>query len=100
MRIRFVDEARLEFLDAISYYEKQRAGLGERFSTEFEQSALWLATHTDSCKLRPGGYRRFNLHVFPYYIPYIVRGSTLWILAAAHVKRKLEYWANRIRGAS
>jgi len=92
MRIRFVDEARLEFLDAISYYQKQQSELGHRIKVEVEQSTLWLATHVEACKLRPGGYRRFNLRIFPYYIPYIVRGSTLWVLAIAHVSRKPEYW--------
>jgi hypothetical protein len=75
MRIRFVDETRLEFLDAISYYNKQQPKLGQRFKVEVEQSILWLAEHVEACKLRPGGYRRLNLRVFPYYIPYVVRGS-------------------------
>jgi hypothetical protein len=74
MRIRFVDETRLEFLDAISYYNKQQPKLGQRFKVEVEQSILWLAEHVEACKLRPGGYRRLNLRVFPYYIPYVVRG--------------------------
>ena len=34
MNIKFVDEARFEFLDAISYYEEQQAGLGRRFKAE------------------------------------------------------------------
>ena len=31
MKITFVEEARLEFLDAISYYEDEQPGLGQRF---------------------------------------------------------------------
>ena len=95
MRIRFVDEANLEFLDTVSYYKKQRPDLGQRFKTEVDQSIRWLAEHVEACKLRPGAYRRFNLRVFPYYIPYIARGSTLWILAIAHTSRKPEYWIQR-----
>lgn len=34
MNIFFVPEARDEFLDAISYYEDARCGLGERFKEE------------------------------------------------------------------
>ena len=74
MKARFVDEARVEYLDAISYYTKQQPDLGYRFKVEVQQSILWLAKHAEACKLRPGGYRRLNLRVFPYYIPYIIRG--------------------------
>jgi plasmid stabilization system protein ParE len=95
MRIRFVDEARVELLDAISYYEKQHPGFGRRFKVEVEQTLLWLSEHSEACRLRPAGYRRLNLRVFPYYIPYITRGSTLWILAIAHERRRPEYWIQR-----
>jgi len=95
MRIKFVDEAGVEFLDGISYYEKQQRGLGRRFKTEVEQTLLWLIENPEVCRLRPGGYRRQNLTIFPYYIPYIVRGSTLWILAVSHTHRKPEYWIQR-----
>ncbi len=95
MTIRFVDEARDEFLNGISHYEKQQTGFGRRFKIEVEQSLLWLSEHSEACRLRPGGYRRLNLRIFPYYLPYIVRGSTLWILAIAHGHRKPEYWIQR-----
>jgi hypothetical protein len=67
MRIRFISEARLEFLNAITYYEEQRLGLGRRFKAEIEDSLLWLADHTEACRLRSGGYpstKDTNLSVF------------------------------------
>jgi hypothetical protein len=45
--IRFVDEARNEFLDAISAYEKARAGLGRRFKDEVDRGVLWIADHPE-----------------------------------------------------
>jgi plasmid stabilization system protein ParE len=99
MRIKFVDEAGVEFLDGISYYEKQKPGLGSRFKAEVEHTLLWLIEHDEACRLRPGGYRRLNLRIFPYYIPYVVRGSTLWILAVAHAHRDPEYWIQREKKA-
>lgn len=95
MKIRFVEEARAEFLDGISYYENQQSRLGRQFKIEVQQTLHWLAEHSEVCRLRPGGYRRLNLRVFPYYIPYIVRGSTLWVLAIAHGRRNPEYWIQR-----
>ena len=95
MTVTFVEEARSEFLDAISYYEEARPGLGQRFKDEVDRTVLWLAAHPGVCRLRSGGYRRMNLRAFPYYIPYIVRGTTLWVVAVAHGCRKPEYWIRR-----
>ena len=95
MNIRFVEEAQSEFLDAISDYEDARSGLGRSFKDEVERSVLWIADHPELYRLRPGDYRRINLRVFPYYIPYIVREEILWILAVAHASRKPHYWISR-----
>lgn len=94
MTIRFVAEAQREFLDAIVDYEDARSGLGQRFKNEVDRGILWIAEHPELSRLRSGSYRRINLRVFPY-IPYIVRGQTLWILAIAHASRKPLYWIAR-----
>jgi len=91
----FVEQAKFEFLDAIAYYKSAHARLGERFKDEADRSILWISDHPELFRIRPGGYRRINLRVFPYYIPYITRGSDLWILAVAHGYRKPEYWIER-----
>jgi plasmid stabilization system protein ParE len=90
-----LQQAQLELLAAISYYEAERAGLGQRFKDEVDRSLLWIAAHPDLHRARSGGYRRMNLRVFPYYIPYIIRGETVWILAVAHGSRRPEYWIGR-----
>ena len=95
MKISFVDEAQLELLDAISFYEQARPGLGRRFKDELDLRLQRLRDHPEACQVRKGGYRRLNLTVFPYYIPYILRAETLWVLAVAHSRRKPEYWIER-----
>lgn len=95
MNIIFVPEAQGEFLDAISYYEEAREGLGQRFKDETDRCILWMAEHSRLYRVRAGGYRRINLRAFPYYIPFIIRGSTLWVLAVAHSARKPDYWITR-----
>ena len=95
MRITFLPQAKDEFLDAIAYYEEARHGLGQRFKEEVDRCVLWIAAHHELYRLRPGGYRRINLRVFPFHIPFITRDSTLWILAVAHSSRKPEYWIRR-----
>lgn len=95
MNVVFVPEAREEFLDSVSRYEEARSGLGERFKEEADRCILWIAEHPELYRMRQAGYRRINLRVFPYYIPFITRGTTLWILAVAHGARKPEYWIRR-----
>jgi len=95
MRVKFVDEAAAEFLDILSYYEQQQPKLGRRFKEENEQTLRWLAENSEVCRLRSNGYRRLNLRIFPYYIPYINRGPILWVLAIAHDHRAPEYWIQR-----
>jgi plasmid stabilization system protein ParE len=97
MKITFLQEAESEFLDAISSYEAGRPGLGQRFKDEVDRTVLWLGDHPELCRLRPGGYRRVNLRIFPYYIPYVIRETNLWILAVAHGARNPEYWISRKR---
>lgn len=98
MTVVFLEEAKLELLDTISHYEGAHRGLGERFRTETARCILWVADHPELYRLRPGGYRRINLRIFPYYIPYITRGTFLWILAVAHGSKEPEYWIRRRTG--
>lgn len=67
MNLIFVPEAQGEFLDAISYYEEAREGLGQRFKDETDRCILWVAEHSGLYRVRAGGYRRINLRAFPYY---------------------------------
>lgn len=95
MRVRFVEEAQLEFLEAIAYYGQIRSELGRRFKQEIDHLIDWAVAHPDLPPLRRGGYRRVNLHIFPYYISYIVRKDMLWVLSVSHGSRKPEYWIER-----
>ncbi len=84
-----------ELNDAIAYYEEQQSGLGLRLKDEVDLHVNWILNNSTVPRIRKGGYRRVNLKVFPYYIAYIIREDTLWILAIANGYRKPEYWINR-----
>ena len=84
-----------ELNDAVAYYEEQQPGLGLRLKDEVDQHINWILSNSKVPRVRSGGYRRVNLKVFPYYLAYIIRDDTLWILAVAHCHRKPEYWIKR-----
>lgn len=91
----FLQQAFEELHDAITYYEEQQSGLGLRLKDEFDRHVRWISDNFAVPRIRKGGYRRVNLNAFPYYIAYIIREETLWILAVAHGHRKPEYWIKR-----
>jgi plasmid stabilization system protein ParE len=95
MRLVVLPEAADEFDDAVDYYDQQQAGLGHRLRDEVDRHIRWIFEHSAIPRIRPGGYRRVNLKVFPYCIAYIVQGDTIWILAIAHSHRKPQYWIRR-----
>ncbi len=81
--------------DAVAYYEEQQAELGLRLKDEVNRHVNWIVENSTVPQIRKGGHRCVNLKVFPYYIAYIVREDTLWIIAIAHSHRKPEYWIKR-----
>jgi plasmid stabilization system protein ParE len=100
MILRFLPEARHELRDSADYYEQQQTGLGRRLWQEVDEHLAWILSHSEVPRLRPGGYQRVNLRVFPFYLAYIGRGETIWILALAHAHRRPQYWIDRKGGPS
>ena len=94
MTLVVLDEAELEFLEAVNYYEKA-AGLGAQFRDEVSAGVAWILENPRVLRLRPGNYYRLNLRVFPYYLPFIIRGENIWLLAVAQAQRKPRYWIKR-----
>ncbi len=97
MIVRVLAEARLELLDAVEHYERDQVGLGKRLWDEVDEHLVWIVQNPEVAKLRAGGYRRVNLRVFPYFVAYVLRGDAVWVLAISHVRRRPEYWIERLR---
>ena len=96
MIVEFLDEARQELIEATLWYEGKEPGLGKRFRDEIafvvdrksEEPFLWHE--------RDGGYRRVNYPIFPYYLPFFIRGEKIILAAVAHTHRKPGYWQSRL----
>lgn len=95
MRSVFLPEARIEFLEAAAYYEAKQIGLGVRFRDEVGQVIDRAAAAPLLWREQPGGWRRVNCPVFPYYVAYFIRGETMVIAAVAHGHRRPGYWRER-----
>jgi len=95
MKLEILEEAGEELQEAIAYYENLEPGLGLRLKDAARRAIQWIQNNAFLPRLRPKGYRRVNLKVFPYYIPYFIWADTIWILAVAHGHRRPEYWLER-----
>ena len=90
-------EARLEFREAIIYYEDCREGLGLEFSREIYESINRVADAPLLWSRLTDNSRRSLTKRFPYSIIYQVLDEAILIVAVAHQSRKPGYWKNRLR---
>ena len=97
MNYEFLREARDEFLEAALYYESKEPGLGARLRDEVSRVIQHILADPFLWRERPGGYRRVNCPVFPYYVAYIIRAERIVITAVAHGSRRPGYWHDRLK---
>lgn len=98
MTLEFLPEASAELYEAAEYYESKQEGLGMRFRGEISEICHLIVEHPSLWRERPGGYRRVNCPVFPYFIAYFIRGDRIVIAAVAHGHRHPDYWKHRLGG--
>ena len=93
--VRFLEEARDEFLEQTSYYAEREKGLGDRFQRSVEVAVALAAAHPklgSPWKLRT---RRVFPRDFPFSIVYRIEPSEIVVFAIAHFKRRPTYWRRR-----
>jgi plasmid stabilization system protein ParE len=93
--VRFLEEARDEFLEQISYYEERQKGLGDRFRESVEVATALASAHPklgSPWKLRT---RRVFARDFPFAVVYRIEPEELVVFAVAHFKRRPAYWRGR-----
>lgn len=95
MRFDFHNEAKLEFFEAIAYYDKQQAGLGRDFAEEVYGTIVRVCEMPEAFPRVFPKTRRGMVARFPFGVVYQVRGGTVWIIAVAHLHRMPNYWAKR-----
>ena len=91
------DKAKQELDHAISYYQKQKQGLGLDFLSEVEKAL-------EKVRINPSigsphnikNLRYYVIRRFPFKIFYAEFEAFIWIIAIAHAKRKPNYWKKRI----
>ncbi len=95
MDVRFLTPARLEFLEALSFYESRAPGLGADFLDELERSVESIASNPSLGASFEGGTRRVLLRRFPFGIIYEILSDHVLVVAVAHHRRRPGHWRDR-----
>jgi toxin ParE1/3/4 len=93
----FSDEARVEHLEHVAYYEEQRAGLGARYLAAFDTAMVMVCENPDRFRVElPPAIRRYRVPGFPYNILYRQSGADIEVLVVAPHRRRPGYWLGRL----
>src|SRR5438105_203879 len=89
------DRAAAELVEAVAWYEGQKAGLGLEFLEALDAVYTLLRRHPDvGVEVRPK-LRRALLRRFPYGVFYAHREDRIHILAIIHSHRHPASWPRR-----
>lgn len=95
--VRFIAEARLEFLTEVAYYKNIETNLGLHFSMAVEAAVARALAFPLSGSPAVAGTRRILLYGFPFALFYLYDGNSIVVLAVAHTSRKPNYWGSRVK---
>lgn len=93
--VRFLDEARTELLEHVSFYEERQKGLGDRLREGVQAATALAATHPELGSPWKLGTRRVFSKGFPFSIVYRIETAEVIVFAIAHFRRRPTYWRRR-----
>ena len=97
--VRYVEEAREEFLHEVEYFTTVSPRLGRRFDEAVQKSEALTAEFADAGFPYEFGTRRVFPGKFKFSIVYVVRENEVVVIAVAPFRRKPGYWRPRMSAA-
>lgn len=91
------DESRLDILDAFSWYEKKRPGLGKDFEHCLEVGLIQLQKGPLLSQKRYKNLRIYFIERFPYGIHYLIEKDKIFVFGVFHTSRGPQNWAKRLK---
>ncbi|MFO1296922.1 MAG: type II toxin-antitoxin system RelE/ParE family toxin [Rubrivivax sp.] len=94
--VRYLDEARAEFLHEVQYFTSVSPRLGERFDKAVRRAEVLVAEFADIGSPYKYGTRRVFPGKFKFSLVYLTRLTEIVVIAVAPFKRKPGYWRARL----
>ncbi len=94
-RLAFRPEASADVVEAFSWYQRQRHGLGEEFRADLDATLSLLQLMPETGPLVHRSLRRVLLRHFPYAVYYGLRENLLEVRAVLHQHRSPATWRSR-----
>jgi plasmid stabilization system protein ParE len=88
-------EAEQDLLAARDWYDQQRVGLGDEFSTQVSAILDRLSAMPELFAVRWHDVRSCRLRQFPYIVYYRALSDRVEVLAVLHVSRDSSAWQSR-----
>lgn len=97
MRVRFLEVARQELDEGVSFHNAQVPGLGKVFLGEVLATLDLIRRYPTGWHFLGAETRRCRLRRFPYGLIYHADDAGILILAVAHMHRRPDYWRDRLK---
>jgi plasmid stabilization system protein ParE len=88
-------EAEADLQDAFAWYERRRAGLGDKMLEEARLAFIGIGLDPTLPRPRYRQSRRVPLKRFPYVVLYVFRHDTVYVLGVLHERRSPLAFRNR-----
>ena len=97
MKIRFLEKAQFDLDEAISYYNLESQGLGDRFLQEVLNAIDRLAKFPDAWHPLSKNTRRCQTTRFPYGLIYTKMDDEILIISVSNLHREPNHWKDRTK---
>lgn len=97
-QVDFRKEAHLDILEAITWYEERREGLGDELFIAIENEMHFIAQNPYYYEDKYKGIRKAITKRFPYILYYRIESeSQVLVFAVLHMKRSPRLWKGRVK---
>lgn len=94
--VRYMEEAREEFLHEVGYFTAVSPDLAARFDQAVQRAEALAAEFSEMGMPYKYGTRRVIPGKFKFSIVYLTRGDEIVVIAVAPFKRRQGYWRSRV----
>jgi plasmid stabilization system protein ParE len=95
LRLNFRQDARAELRAAVRWYERQRAGLGDRFNAAVQAALDRIVADPNRFGKVYGEVRRTLITHFPYIVLFRVYDDRIRVISVFHTSRDPSVWQAR-----